>query len=47
MITMKELEVFAKEAAKGIKTPQDLNDFSQMLKKSPSKQDSKRKCMDI
>jgi|GEM_PF-4988653 len=47
MITMKELEVFAKEAAKGIKTPQDLNDFSQMLKKSPSKQDSKRKWMDI
>ena len=33
MITKKELEAFAKEAAKGIKTPQDLNDFSQMLKK--------------
>tara|TARA_R110001606_G_scaffold395569_3_gene568056 strand:+ start:4357 stop:5574 length:1218 start_codon:yes stop_codon:yes gene_type:complete len=29
----KELEAFAKEAAKGIKTPQDLNEFSQMLKK--------------
>jgi putative transposase len=29
----KELEVFAKEAGKGIKTPQDLNDFSRMLKK--------------
>jgi transposase-like protein len=29
----KELEAFAKEAAKGIKTPQDLNDFSRMLKK--------------
>jgi len=29
----KELEVFAKEAAKGIKTPEDLNEFSQMLKK--------------
>jgi len=28
-----ELEAFAKEAAKGIKTPQDLNEFSQMLKK--------------
>jgi hypothetical protein len=24
----KELEVFAKEAVKGIKTPQDLNNFS-------------------
>jgi transposase-like protein len=29
----KELEAFAKEAAKSIKTPQDLNEFSQMLKK--------------
>jgi len=29
----KELEAFAKEAAKGIKTPKDLNEFSQMLKK--------------
>jgi putative transposase len=29
----KELEAVAKEAAKGIKTPQDLNDFSRMLKK--------------
>ena len=29
----KELEAFAKEAAKSIKTPQDLNDFSRMLKK--------------
>lgn len=29
----KELEAFAKEAAKGIKTPEDLNEFSQMLKK--------------
>jgi hypothetical protein len=29
----KELEAFTKEAAKGIKTPQDLNDFSRMLKK--------------
>ena len=29
----KELEAFAKEAAKGIKTPQDLNEFSLMLKK--------------
>lgn len=29
----KELEAFAKEAAKGIKTSQDLNEFSQMLKK--------------
>ncbi|MFQ3198122.1 MAG: putative transposase [Paraglaciecola sp.] len=29
----RELEAFAKEAAKGIKTPQDLNEFSQMLKK--------------
>ena len=28
----KELEAFAKEAAKGIKTPEDLNEFSQMLK---------------
>jgi transposase-like protein len=29
----KELEAFAKEVAKGIKTPQDHNDFSRMLKK--------------
>ena len=29
----RELEAFAKEAAKGIKTPQVLNEFSQMLKK--------------
>jgi putative transposase len=29
----KELEAFAKEAVKGIKTPEDLNEFSQMLKK--------------
>ncbi|MEZ9292413.1 IS256 family transposase [Vibrio lentus] len=29
----KELEAFAKEAAKGIKTPDDLTEFSQMLKK--------------
>ena len=29
----KELEAFAKEAAKGIKTPEDLNEFSLMLKK--------------
>ena len=29
----KEIEAFAKEAAKGIKTPEDLNEFSQMLKK--------------
>ena len=29
----KELEVFAREAAKGIKSSQDLNEFSQMLKK--------------
>ena len=29
----KELEAFAKKAAKGIKTPEDLNEFSQMLKK--------------
>jgi len=29
----KEIESFAKEAAKGIKTPDDLNQFSQMLKK--------------
>jgi putative transposase len=33
MITKKDLEAFAKEAAKNIKTPQDLNEFSQMLKK--------------
>ena len=29
----KELETFAKDAVKGIKTPEDLNEFSQMLKK--------------
>lgn len=29
----KELEAFAKEAAKNINTPEDLNEFSQMLKK--------------
>ncbi len=29
----KELEAFAKEAAKGIKTPEDLTEFSQILKK--------------
>ncbi|WP_117234563.1 IS256 family transposase [Vibrio maerlii] len=29
----KALEAFAKEAAKGIKTPEDLTEFSQMLKK--------------
>lgn len=29
----KELEAFAKEAAKTIKSPQDLTEFSQMLKK--------------
>ena len=29
----KEFEAFAKEADKGIKTPQDLNDFSWILKK--------------
>ena len=29
----KELEAFAKEAAKGIETPEDLNEFSQMRKK--------------
>jgi putative transposase len=29
----KDIEAFAKEAAKGIKTPEDLNQFSQMLKK--------------
>ncbi len=29
----KELEAFAKEAAKGIRSPEDLNEFSQMLKK--------------
>jgi len=32
-MNQKELEAFAKEAAKGIKTPEDLNEFSQMLKK--------------
>lgn len=30
----KELEAFAKEAAKGIETPEDLNEFSQILKKT-------------
>jgi len=29
----KELEAFAKLAAKGIKTPEDVTEFSQMLKK--------------
>jgi putative transposase len=29
----KELEAFAKEAAKGIKPPEDLNNFSRLLKK--------------
>ena len=29
----KELEAFAREAAKSIKTEKDLNDFSRMLKK--------------
>ena len=29
----KDIEAFAKEAAKSIKTPEDLNQFSQMLKK--------------
>jgi hypothetical protein len=29
----KEVEALAREAAKGIKTEQDLNDFSRMLKK--------------
>ena len=29
----KELEAFAREAAKGIKTEKDLSDFSQMLTK--------------
>ncbi len=33
----KQLEAFAKEAAKGIKTPDDLNSFSQMLKELPLK----------
>lgn len=32
-MNQKELEAFAKEAAKTIKTPQDLTEFSQMLKK--------------
>ena len=31
-IHKKELEAFAKEVARGIKTPEDLNEFSQMLK---------------
>ena len=30
----KELEAFAKEAAKGIKTPEDLNELAQMLYES-------------
>jgi putative transposase len=29
----KELEAFGREVAKGIKTPDDLADFSRMLKK--------------
>lgn len=29
----KEIEAFAKKAAKGIKTPEDLNELSQVLKK--------------
>nr|PMK33053.1 transposase [Vibrio breoganii] len=29
----KALEAFSKEAAKGIKSPEDLTEFSQMLKK--------------
>lgn len=29
----KELEAFAREAAKGLKTEKDLNEFSQMLTK--------------
>ncbi|WP_252728380.1 hypothetical protein [Alteromonas sp. C1M14] len=29
----KELEALAKEAVKGIKTPEDLNEFSELLKK--------------
>ncbi|RDH41460.1 IS256 family transposase [Zooshikella ganghwensis] len=32
-MTQKELEAFAKKAAKGIKTEKDLNQFAQMLKK--------------
>jgi transposase-like protein len=32
-INKREPEVFAKEAAKGVKTPKDINVFSQMLKK--------------
>ena len=32
-INKKELEAFAKEAVKSFKTPQDLNEFSQILKK--------------
>jgi hypothetical protein len=31
----KELEAFAKEAAKSIKTPENLNNFSRMLMKLP------------
>jgi transposase-like protein len=29
----KELEAFAQETVKGIKSPEDLNEFSQILKK--------------
>ena len=32
-MNIKDIEAFAKEAAKSIKTPEDLNQFSQMLKK--------------
>ncbi|SGZ00650.1 Transposase mutator type, partial [Moritella viscosa] len=32
-MTKQELEAFAKEAAKGLKSQQDLLDFSQMLTK--------------
>ena len=32
-INRKELVAFAKESVKGIKTPEDLNDFCRMLKK--------------
>ncbi len=32
-MNQKELEAFAREAAKGIKTQKDLNSFSQMLTK--------------
>ena len=33
MMNKKELEAFAREAAKGLKTEKDLNEFSQMLTK--------------